>query len=352
MESLQNIFSYYSHPYVQSSTIIIVTIVSVFIARKLMYKVVEKYISNLVVRNQIIPLLEKPIFYTVTTQGFSIALKVLELSESVTNMGVNILQTLLVIVWGLFFLKVVKIFIHLGAKNRKVKIIKQQTLPLFDNLANTIIIIVAIFNIFSLWGIDMTAWLASAGIIGIAVGMAAKDTLANFLSGILIIADAPYKIGDYLVLESGERGKVTHIGIRSTRILTRDDVELTVPNSIMENSKIKNESGGGHRYTRVRVNVGVAYGTDLDQVEKVLMDIAQKDEALLQDPEPRVRWRMFGASSMDCQLMAWIADPEGKGKTIHELTKKIYAAFNKKGIEIPYAKQDLYVKEMPTSITN
>jgi MscS family membrane protein len=86
----------------------------------------------------------------------------------------------------------------------------------------------------------MTAWLASAGIIGIAVGFAAKDTLANLFSGVFILADSPYKLGDYVVLEDNSRGKVTQIGLRSTRMLTRDDVEVTVPNSIMGNTKIIN----------------------------------------------------------------------------------------------------------------
>ena len=91
----------------------------------------------------------------------------------------------------------------------------------------------------------MTAWLASAGVVGIAVGFAAKDTLANLFSGVFILADAPYKIGDYIVLDAtGMRGKVTQIGLRSTRLITRDDVEVTIPNSIMGNSQVINQSGG------------------------------------------------------------------------------------------------------------
>jgi MscS family membrane protein len=82
--------------------------------------------------------------------------------------------------------------------------------------------------------------LASAGIIGIAVGFAAKDTLANLFSGVFILADSPYKLGDYVVLEDNSRGKVTQISLRSTRMLTRDDVEVTVPNSITGNTKIIN----------------------------------------------------------------------------------------------------------------
>ncbi|OQW99996.1 MAG: hypothetical protein BWK74_00755 [Desulfobacteraceae bacterium A6] len=94
---------------------------------------------------------------------------------------------------------------------------------------------------------DLTAWVASAGIIGLALSFAAKDTLANLFSGVFILADAPYKIGDFIVLDSGERGEVTNIGIRSTRLLTRSDIEITVPNSIMGNTRIINEAGGRHQ---------------------------------------------------------------------------------------------------------
>ena len=76
------------------------------------------------------------------------------------------------------------------------------------------------------------------------MGFAAKDTLANLFAGVFILADAPYKIGDFIVLDGGERGRVTKIGIRTTRILTRDDVEITIPNATIANSKIINESGG------------------------------------------------------------------------------------------------------------
>jgi small-conductance mechanosensitive channel len=185
--------------------------------------------------------------------------------------------------------------------------------------------------------------------MGIAIGFAAKDTLANLFSGVFIMADSPYKIGDYVVLDDGGglRGKVTHIGIRSTRLLTRDDVEVTIPNSIMGNSKVVNESGGPHVKYRLRVAVGVAYGSDIDQVREVLTTVAQESESVCSDPEPRVRFRTFGASSLDFELLCWVSDPELRGRVLDELNSAVYKRFIDEGIEIPYAKQDLYIKEWP-----
>jgi small-conductance mechanosensitive channel len=190
----------------------------------------------------------------------------------------------------------------------------------------------------------MTAWLASAGIIGIAVGFAAKDTLANLFSGVFILADAPYKIGDYIVLDSGERGKVTAIGIRSTRILTRDDVEITIPNSVMGNTKIKNESGGRHLKFRIRLKIGVAYGTDIDFVKSILLQISEGESMICSFPSPMLRLRNFGDSSVNFELLCWVDNPEFKGRAIDVLNTNIYKSFNLHNIEIPYPKRDVYLK--------
>ena len=132
----------------------------------------------------------------------------------------------------------------LSHHRNRFQFVDERTLPMFGNLSNVLLVGAGAYFLFLVWGLDVTAWLASAGIIGIAVGFGAKDTVANFFAGVFILADAPYKIGDFIVLDSGERGQVTHIGIRSTRLLTRDDIEVTVPNAVMGNTKIVNATGG------------------------------------------------------------------------------------------------------------
>ncbi len=162
-----------------------------------------------------------------------------------------------------------------------------------------------------------------------------------------ILADGPYKIGDFVVLDTGERGEVTHIGMRSTRLLTRDDVEITVPNSIMGNTTIVNESGGPHEKFRIRVQVSVAYGADIDEVREALLSVAAREESVCDEPEPRVRFRRFGASGLDFELLCWINEPVLSGRVVDILNSSVYKLFQASGIEIPYAKQDIYVKEMP-----
>jgi len=298
--------------------------------------------------NHLFDLLHSPIFNSILLLGLASA-SLLILSDFYLGIAFSVIKSLSLIIWVLFLLRGNRIFLTRIAKNEKrLKVVHQQTLPLFLNLINIVIVVLAVYFLFSAWHIDMTAWLASAGIAGIAIGFAAKDTLANLFSGVFIMADAPYKIGDFIVLDTGERGEVTHIGIRSTRILTRADVEVTIPNSVMGNTKIINESGGPHEKYRARIPIGVAYGSDIDKVREILMNIALTEEEVCADPEPKVRFRLFGASSLDFDLLVWISKPVLRGSVVDKLNCEIYRKFAEYEVEIPYAKQDIYIKEFPS----
>ncbi|MEE4330563.1 MAG: mechanosensitive ion channel domain-containing protein, partial [Wenzhouxiangella sp.] len=191
-----------------------------------------------------------------------LAVQMLGLPQRVEEITIRVLLSLLI-------LRLVKSGMrasHLGLEilgrvRDRFEFVEERTIPLFDLVLTILIIGAAAYALLMVWDIDPTAWLASAGVVGIAVGFAARDTLANLFAGFFIIADAPYKLGDYVVLDTGDRGEVTKVGIRSTRLLTRDDVEITVPNSEMANAKIYNESGGRWVKFRIRIKVGVAYGS-------------------------------------------------------------------------------------------
>ena len=305
--------------------------------------------TNLLVDDHLFNLLQSPLFNSILLVGVSGSIFILAPPEPYLGISFSLIQTFAIVIWVMFLLTSNRIMLTAIARNKnRVKAVHNQTLPLFLNLINIFIVVMAVYFIFSAWHIDMTAWLASAGIVGIAVGFAAKDTLANLFSGVFIMADAPYKIGDYVVLDTLDRGEITHIGIRSTRMLTRGDVEITIPNSVMGNTKIINESGGPHEKFRCSVAVGVAYGSDIDLVRSILVNIAIAEETVCADPEPRVRFRVFGASSLDFDLLVWIEKPMLRGKVVDILNTEIYHQFRDNNVEIPYSKQDLYIKELPS----
>ena len=296
----------------------------------------------------IVRALRFPISISIILFALGSILNHFSLSASAVSLIHDIFRSMDILVWGQFFYRSSQFYLkRLSAINAQGSIIKPQTLPLLENTSAVVIVLFTLYLLFVTWEIDMTAWLASAGIIGIAVGFAAKDTVANLLSGVFILADSPYKIGDYIVIDSGERGKVTNIGLRSTRILTRDDLEVNIPNSIIANGKIINESAGKDIRSRVRVPVGVAYGSDIDLVRDVLVKVAYAEEEVCHEPEPRARFRAFGASSLDFELLVWIDNPEFRGRIVDNLNCAIYKAFAEADIEIPFSQHDVYIKSMP-----
>ena len=336
--------------YLQALIPLILGIVAGWIFNNIIITNLKKLASKtaLVIDDHLFSLLQGPLFNSILLVGLSGSILILAPPEPYLGISFSIIQTFAIVIWVMFLLTSNRIMLTAIARNEnRVKAVHNQTLPLFLNLINIFIVVMAVYFIFSAWHIDMTAWLASAGIVGIAVGFAAKDTLANLFSGVFIMADAPYKIGDYVVLDTMERGEITHIGIRSTRMLTRGDVEITIPNSVMGNTKIINESGGPHEKFRCSIAVGVAYGSDIDLVRSILVNIAIAEETVCADPEPRVRFRVFGASSLDFDLLVWIEKPMLRGRVVDILNTEIYHQFRDNNVEIPYSKQDLYIKELP-----
>ncbi len=231
----------------------------------------------------------------------------------------------------------------LSRDDSRFKAFDIRTEPLIVICSKLLLLVIGAYITLLIWGINPVGLLASAGIVGIAVGFAAKDTLANLFSGVFILADRPYKLGDYVNLDGGERGKVTHIGIRSTRILTNDDIEVTIPNGVIGNGKVVNESGGSHHKMRVRLNVQCSYDANLDYVEKVLQEIALEHSEVCDFPAPRVRVRGFGDSGINLQLMGWIEEPKDRGRIMHLLYKQIHSTFREHNLEIPYPKRDLHI---------
>jgi small-conductance mechanosensitive channel len=285
-----------------------------------------------------------PVVQTSVILALAAAVKAFDFSEPVIWVLLRLLFTVLLFLWGRAWFKATALAIAVMSRDTERFIIFQpRTRPLFEMGIKVVLLSILIWAFMALWNIDGTAWLASAGVIGIAVGFAAKDTLANLISGVSIIADAPYKLGDYIVLDTGERGVVTELGMRSTRLLTRDDVEISIPNAVMGNAKITNESGGPAIEHRIRIPFGVAYGTLPATVIEVVEQAAKDNELVLAEPFPRVRMRAFGESSLDFELLCWIKHPEQRGLAKHDLLIDIDRRFREHDITIPFPQRDVHL---------
>ena len=235
--------------------------------------------------DKLIRYLTAPVVQTAVILSLVAVETALEVNETLRWYLVRVLFTLLLFLWGRAWFRAIKLGIAiLYAHKEHLELFQPRTRALFEMSIKVILLGVFLWVFLALWGIDGTAWLASAGVIGIAVGFAAQDTLANLISGVSIIADAPYKIGDFIVLDTGERGVVTEVGLRSTRLMTLADVEISIPNAVMGNAKITNESGGPAVEHRIGIPVGVAYGTPTAKVIEVLEQIARDSDLIVNHP--------------------------------------------------------------------
>ena len=334
--------------YLQAAVIAVVSIGIAKLGEVVLTRVIGRVArhSATVIDDHLLQLIRRPLFFTFVVFGLSIATQRLQLPDNVQGFTLSALSTLAIFVWSSFGLNFCRMLIT-SLRDSGGRLFQARMLPLIQNTTQLVIIAVTVYFLFVAWDVDATAWVASAGIVGLALSFGARESLANLFAGASILADAPYKVGDFITLETGERGLVTHIGLRSTRLLTRDDIEITVPNGVIGAGKIVNEAGGPHEKHRIRLAVGVAYGSDIDQVMDVLMNVARGHDELCADPKPRVRFRAFGNSSLDFELLAWIERSVDRGRLRHELHCRVYKAFQEHKIEIPFPQRDVYVRQLP-----
>ncbi len=196
-------------------------------------------------------------------------------------------------------------------------------------------------------GINVMPFIAGAGIVGVAIGFAAKDTLSNLIAGILLIIDRPFEIGDRIEVwstpsGSSSWGDVIDIGLRATKIKTTDNIIVIIPNNEIMMRDIVNYTINSENI-RVRINIGVAYDADIAKAKVVIKNVAEKPDWVMKDPAPKVVVRNFGESSVDLQLRVWIKDARKRMDTISDITDQVKEAFDAEGIEIPYPKRDITI---------
>ncbi|CAD5244361.1 mechanosensitive ion channel family protein [Thermococcus camini] len=182
--------------------------------------------------------------------------------------------------------------------------------------------------------------LGLSAVIGLILGFGLQDTLTNLSAGVWIAALRPIDIGE-VVEVAGQTGKVEAVGIMSTELLTPDNKFITIPNKLVWGSVITNYTRMPTR--RVDVDIGVAYGTDLDKAIKLAMDLMKNHPQVLDDPEPSVVITALADSSINLQLRAW-AKTDDYWDVKGDLTKGIYELYTKEGIEIPFPQLDVHLK--------
>jgi len=208
------------------------------------------------------------------------------------------------------------------------------------------LVLAAVFGL-GVLGLDLSNLALIAGALSVGIGFGLQSIVNNFVSGLILLFERPIKVGDWIVTSSGE-GIVKKISVRSTEIETFDRAAIIIPNSELIAATVTNWT---HKSAlgRIRVAVGVSYGSDPDVVRDILVKIANDHPLIVRYPEPFVVWNDFGASSLDFELRAFLSDI-AKGLQVRtDLRFAIFKAFKENGIEIPFPQQDVYIKSAPES---
>jgi small-conductance mechanosensitive channel len=192
-------------------------------------------------------------------------------------------------------------------------------------------------------GVDLSSLAVIAGAIGVGLGFGLQNVIHNFVSGLIILAERPIAIGHRV--EVGEvAGQVSRISLRSTIVVTNDNISIIVPNSDFISNKVTNWSYGDPR-VRIRLPVGVAYGTDIDKLRSVLLKVAVAHPKVLQEPAAEVFFSGFGDNSLNFELAVWTSEMTAKPRRFRsELYYAIEKALRENQIEIPFPQRDLHLR--------
>jgi len=224
---------------------------------------------------------------------------------------------------------------------------------LINKFSGAIIYATAIVLALDTLGVNVMPFIAGAGVAGIAIGFAAKDTLSNLIAGVLLIIDRPFEVGDRIEVWSAPAGSaswgdVLDIGLRATKIKTTDNIVIIIPNNEIMKRDIVNYTIISTKI-RVRVNIGIAYDANIEKAKDLIINVAKSADWISKTPAPRVVVRNFGESSVDLQLRVWIDDARKRMDTISHVTDKIKTAFDEQGVEIPYPKRDITITHRQAS---
>ena len=202
--------------------------------------------------------------------------------------------------------------------------------------------ILAIYTGINILGINLSSLAFMAGALGIGIGFGLQNIVNNFISGIILLFDPSIQVGD--MVQIGEDwGTVNRINIRTTIVQTFDNAALIIPNSQMLSNRVTNWSYKDPKVRR-QVDVGVAYGSDVQLVRKVLLEIIHDMPDIMDDPAPRVDFSDFADSALIFRIRFWITSPEFWLTAPTELRFRIDEEFKKHGIEIAFPQQDIHIR--------
>lgn len=231
---------------------------------------------------------------------------------------------------------------------RRVKGLDTAQLALGEKIANIAVWAFAFFATIDALGISLTAFTVFSGAFGLAIGFGMQKTFGNTIAGIILLMDRSIKPGDVIAVNDGKgttMGQVRKIGFRAISVATRDNREYLIPNENLMTSQVENWSYSS-REVALSIPVSIAYGSDIDLAERLLLDAARAAPRVLAEPGPGVLLTGFGPNAIEMIVAVWIGDPEeGIANVRSDVLKAAWHLFRENGVEIPFPQQDVHLRD-------
>jgi small-conductance mechanosensitive channel len=270
--------------------------------------------------------------------GLYLAIRSLPLHERLVLIASGVIYVILVvIICNLVYHAVDELlkWYVAGQQDGAGAVVSRQMMPVAEKIVSLFLMGAALIVVLKHFNYDIFSLVTALGIGSLAIGMAAKDTLAHMISGFTIMLDRPFRIGDRIQLVGGQIGDVADIGLRSTKIKTLDNQLLIIPNSDLCNTMLTNQAFPDSR-VKGRINVGVAYGSDVEQVKALLIVTAGEIADVLADPPPEAYFVSFGESALNMALFFWVAEYGTQFAVTDKINSLILKRFSEHSIEIPF----------------
>ncbi|MCU4926953.1 mechanosensitive ion channel [Halobacteria archaeon AArc-dxtr1] len=286
-------------------------------------------------RRAIFEEIHTPISVSIGLLGIYLSLAVLDLVGT-GFVVVGLVVTALTVLWARTAVRIGNRWIEVAQAADRT----YEFAPIFKNAWTIGVSLAAGLVLISVWEIELTPFLASAGVLGIVIGFAAQDAISNLIGGVSLYVDNTYKVGDVIQVEDDQRGTVTDVGIRSTTVLTTDNRLISVPNAVLNSSQVVNETSP-QRHVRIRVPLTAAYGTDYRRVEEIVLEVCADAPLIRESPKPRVLFDEFGDSALVFEVRAYISHPLTEKQAVNQLNRGVYDRFAEAGITIPFPQREI-----------
>ena len=264
------------------------------------------------------------------------------LSENATDWGIKIAIAIAIFLIGKFIARTISNLIQKALQRSSTD---AMLVSFLGNIVYGILLVAVVLAAIDSLGVNVISLLAILGAAGLAIGLALKDSLSNFASGVMIIIFRPFNIGDYITA-GGSSGVVDDIGLFCTLLHTGDNQRIILPNSAIMGGTILNTSALPTR--RIDLVIGIGYDDNIAEARDIIMGIIESDERILEDPAPSVAVGELGESSINLSLYPWVKS-EDYWSVRPDLLEKIKVNFDEAGISIPYPQQDVHMHEVKSA---